>query len=85
MSGRGFVDFCGRMNMQLYVFRLKSVFFKEKREKIGRSAKNHGLHSQLAFKGKVVGVKSLVTLEGQTPALNTKQTKKVNIVFARMG
>jgi hypothetical protein len=34
--------------------------------------KNHGL--------------SGVILEGQTPALNTKQTnKKVNIVFGRMG
>jgi hypothetical protein len=31
------------------------------------------------------GEKSVVTLEGQTPALNTKQTKKVNIVFGRMG
>ena len=53
--------------------------------KFAHSAKNHGLHSQLAFEGKGVGVKSVVTLEGQTPALNTKQTKKVNIVFGIMG
>jgi hypothetical protein len=44
------------------------------------------MHIQLAFEGKGVGVKSGVILEGQTSALNTKQTnKRVNIVFGKMG
>jgi hypothetical protein len=52
----------------------KAELYKKlvKKAKFAHSAKNHGLHSQLAFEGKGVGVKSVVTLEGQTPALNTK-------------
>jgi sulfopyruvate decarboxylase TPP-binding subunit len=42
-------------------------------------AKIMALHIQLTVEGKGVGVKSGVILEGQTPALNTKQTNnKVN-------
>jgi hypothetical protein len=49
-------------------------------------AKITALHIKLAFEGKGVGVKSGVILEGQTPALNTKQTNnRVNMTFGRMG
>ena len=56
-----------------------------KKDKFAHRAKITALYSNLAVEGKELGVKSVVTLEGQTPALNTKQTKKVNIVFGRMG